>query len=339
MTTETCLVTIKELEDLIERRLSQLQYNSEEISVIKQILLYSQLVEGTQGVLKLVKEGVGCITKPNPAKCAPKVIFDQGVVIRVDGGENLGMLALNFACEKAIGRANSVGMAVVGLFHSFGSTGALGYYAEKIASQGLVAVLSSGSSPTVAAHGSADRNFGTNPLAYAIPGAEEPLVVYDASTSAMSFWGLKEYEANGKQLDEDVALDKEGRPTRDPSFAAVLRTFGGVKGSGLSLFLEFLTGPLVGATSARGELNNWGSIVFVFKPDLFQLGSEEVQKNTMEMIHRIKSSRPREGFSQVFLPGEKSSSKRKQRLQQGQLPISKTLIDSLRLLVNSSEQF
>ncbi|GJD12182.1 Uncharacterized oxidoreductase YjmC [Galdieria sulphuraria] len=285
-------VPLDELEELIEKRLEKLKYNEQEIQVIKQVILYSQLVDGTQGVLKLLMDGVGSITQPNPSQYAPRVVYDGGVALRIDGGSSLGMVVLDFATNKAIERATELGLAMVGVFHSCSSTGALGYYVEKIASKGLVGIVSSGSTPTVAAFGSAEKNFGTNPLAYAIPGSQEPCVVYDASTSAMSFWGVKMYEMENRPLPENVALDSHGRTTTDASLVHVLKTFGGAKGSGISLLLEFLNGALVGSTSARGDTSNWGSFILAFQPDIFHMGKEQVEKNIIELVDRIHACRP-----------------------------------------------
>lgn len=331
---DTVVVALDELEELVERRLTKLEYSEEERQVIKQVVFYSQWVDGTQGVVKLLVKGVGSITQPNPRQYMPRIVYDGGVVLRIDGGSSLGMVALDFAVNKAIERASELGLAMVGVFHSCSSTGALGYYVEKIASKGLVGIVSSGSTPTVAAFGSAEKNFGTNPLAYAIPGPQEPLVVFDASTSAMSYWEAKGYEMEKKPLPENTALDSNGRATRDASSMHVLKTFGGSKGSGISLLLEFLNGALVGAASARGDTSNWGSFLLVFQPNIFHLGEqEEVEKNILELVDRIRTSRPCEGSSQVFLPGERSRAKRKAVLEQKWISLPRPWIESLRNMV------
>jgi len=76
-------VALEELEELIEKRLTKLQYSPSEVQVIKQVIMYSQLVDGTQGVVKLLMEGIGSITQPNPSQYAPRVVHDGGIALRV----------------------------------------------------------------------------------------------------------------------------------------------------------------------------------------------------------------------------------------------------------------
>ena len=60
------------------------------------------------------------------------------------------------------------------------------------------------------------------------------------ATAAVTLFGLITSKANGQQLPPGVAVGPDGQPTRDPDEAlkGALLTFGGHKGSGLSLVVE-----------------------------------------------------------------------------------------------------
>ena len=76
------------------------------------------------------------------------------------------------------------------------STGALGYYAEAIAKQGLIGLVLAQSPEFVAPHGSKQAIFGTNPIAIGIP-AEQGPVVMDMATAAYAWFGLLEAKTAG----------------------------------------------------------------------------------------------------------------------------------------------
>lgn len=68
------------------------------------------------------------------------------------------------------------------------SIGALGYYAEQVAAEGLIALVFATSPEFVHPAGSSEAIFGTNPIGVGIPTKNGP-VVLDMATSAYSFFG------------------------------------------------------------------------------------------------------------------------------------------------------
>lgn len=74
------------------------------------------------------------------------------------------------------------------------------------------------------------------------------------------------------------ALGPNGLPTTDPDEAlkGSLLTFGGYKGSGLSLVVELLGGVLAGAAfpgdndaaSTKLAAKNWGNTIIAFDPEI-----------------------------------------------------------------------
>ena len=82
------------------------------------------------------------------------------------------------------------------------------------------------------------------------------------------------------------------------------------KGSGLSMMLEILAGPLVNAKGGREAVpGSWGFLVVVFDPEVF--GPLDVFASKLgRMVEEIKGARRAPGCSEVLLPGEKEAQTR-----------------------------
>ena len=93
-----------------------------------------------------------------------------------------------------------------------------------------------------------------------------------------TLFGAITSKANGTQLPEGVAVDTEGQPTTDPAAAlnGAFLTFGGHKGSGLSLIVELLGGVLPGGTPPGGPVSkkqseNWANTIIALDPALLSV--------------------------------------------------------------------
>src|SRR5579871_6637874 len=139
------------------------------------------------------------------------------VSILFDAGNNIGMLALYRATKAAIAKAEAHGIALVGVTNSWVS-GRSAYYVEMIARADLVGIHTASSTRSVAPLGGTQAMLGTNPIAFGLPTDAGPLV-FDMGASAYMLTELMLRERLGEPLPEGVALDREGRPTRDPAAA------------------------------------------------------------------------------------------------------------------------
>jgi hypothetical protein len=72
----------------------------------------------------------------------------------INGNQDAGMLALMAAMETATAKCKEHGFGLAGTRNTPSSTGALGYYAQKVAEQGLICVVLAQSPEFVAPHGS-----------------------------------------------------------------------------------------------------------------------------------------------------------------------------------------
>jgi (2R)-3-sulfolactate dehydrogenase (NADP+) len=90
--------------------------------------------------------------------------------------------------------------------------------------------------------------LGTNPLAFAVPGAGGPTLLIDQSASTVAMTHLMVARDLGQSIPEGWALDAEGRPTTDPAagLAGSLTPAAGPRGFNIALIVEVLAAALGG---------------------------------------------------------------------------------------------
>ncbi|HUK00448.1 MAG TPA: Ldh family oxidoreductase [Stellaceae bacterium] len=255
------------------------------------------------------------------------VLHETAISTLYDGGNNVGMLALDHATDAVIAKAQQNGMAVVGLTNSWVS-GRSAYYVERIARADLVAIHTASSSRAVAPLGGLRPILGTNPIAFALPAAHD-VVVFDMGTSAFMMTELALRERLGQLLPEGVAIDPAGKPTRDPSAAkrGALLPFGAHKGYGLALMVQAL-GVLAG--SALDVDRDNGYLFLVLKPDLLR-PLEAFKREMTELIERVKATPRQPGVDEIRIPSEQAFRNRTRALREG-LEIDAAVYEALRRL-------
>lgn len=142
-----------------------------------------------------------------------------------------------------------------------------------------------------------------------------------------------------KEMPLDWGLDKDGNPTSDPSEALLgsLVPIGGVKGSGLSLIIDLLTGALTG-TSSLGEVKNITDMNGPSKTShLFiaiNIGAfmdiDEYKERVDDAISKIKSLPPK-GDNEIFMAGEIEQNLMGKRLVEG-IPVDIEVVAELNKL-------
>jgi LDH2 family malate/lactate/ureidoglycolate dehydrogenase len=91
-------------------------------SPLVQVLLWAELRGNSQGVIKIPAGALKRAASSQPSK----VVRDGPSSASIDGGQQLGMLAVHDAVLAAIKKAKGSGIGVVGTFNTASSTGALG---------------------------------------------------------------------------------------------------------------------------------------------------------------------------------------------------------------------
>jgi LDH2 family malate/lactate/ureidoglycolate dehydrogenase len=327
-------VSIKELEELTSRVIENYGYRDKEVHVIMDVLLYAQMRDNNQGVVKLIDKGI-----PKDPKAGEIVIEKETPIsARINGNKNHAMIVVSRAVDIVEEKARTRGFAIAGTFNTDTSSGAIGYYASRLAKQGLIGFAFSRSPERVAVHGSCEPVFGTNPLSVAIPTESDPIVL-DMSTAATSYFGLVEAVTAERDIPADFAYDNQGIPTTDPkkAIAGAIRSFDrSYKGSGLALIGEILAGPLVGAAfcGLGDSKGNWGHLIFAIDPELLT-DRYKFAQNVSAMVRKVKSTKKLQGVEEIFVPGEKGNRLVRERRETGLIDVEDNLLAALRKVAGS----
>ncbi len=296
-------VAIDELREVTRRAITAQGYAAGDTEIILEIILYAQLRGNNQNIIKLLGAGMPA----NPEADEIKVIKETKLSALLDGAWNQGMVVLSRATELAIEKAQAQGFGIVGSRRTNSPTGAIGYYARKVADAGYLGFVFSGSPELMAMHGSYEAFFGTNPLAIGIPTAGQPIVL-DMATASIAWYGIHLAAAEGKSIPEGLAYDAEGNFTTDPTaaLAGAIKAFGGYKGAALALIVEALTRPLLGATrNADGTKRDWGNLVFAIDPELLAEDLSSFQSGVSDLLARVKELKRLPGVDEILTPGER----------------------------------
>ena len=250
----------------------------------------------------------------------PEVTQDLGATVLIDGHAGLGVPAAMLGIDVAVERARKHGSCVVGITNS-SDIFMLGYYGDKLAREGLVAILATNSPPHTHAVGGSEAVIGTNPFVIAIPTPGPNPLVLDFATSHWAGSYFRQAAYHGEQLPEGLAFDPDGVPTRDPKEAyphGAIAPLAGHKGYGLCLCLGILTGPLVGTPTGKGLSGGWdlGHLFIAIDPKALGDPSAFLTE-TQAHIDEVKSSRKAPGSTEIRVPGERLFATRERQLREG----------------------
>ncbi len=273
---------------------------------IAEVLMWSEMCGiKTQGLVKLT----GAVPLQNVKPTGKITITKKGRNSSViNGYNNSGALVAQVGVDLAIKRAKKAGIYAVGINGYNTSTGTLSFYANRIADAGFIGVVMARSIASVAPFESIDPLFGTNPMCYAFPTKDKPLI-FDMATSALTWYGLVRAKMLNEKIPRGVAIDKNGNITEEPVEAlegALLPFDKGYKGSGLGMVVEIFAGILAGGRFSDTEPENSASLFILAIDPSVLVDASEFRSKCSEMIKRIKSARTKSGNNAIRLPGERA---------------------------------
>ena len=279
-----------------------------------------------------------------------RVVRETPSTATVDGDNGLGLVVGPKANRIAMDKAAEVGSGWVTVRNT-NHYGIAGYYVLEALKRDIIGWSMTNSTQLVAPLWGAERMLGTNPIAIAFPGHQEPPVVIDLATSAVAFGKIEMARREKREVPEGWLVDEAGRPTRDPNIMfeggaqlplGSTREQGGHKGYCLAAMVDMLTAVMSGA--------NWGP----FAPP-FALG-QEIPKGSVgkgighffgamridafmdvdvfkrrvdEWIRRFRTTRPAQGTDGPLIPGDPEREAEADRSVNG-VPLIGPVVDELR---------
>ena len=181
----------------------------------------------------------------------PVVTKPRGAAVLADAKFGFAQPAFAAGLDLAVETARENGVATLAVANAHTCT-SLGFFTEQIAAKGLIAIGMTNASPVVAPPGGNKAVIGTNPIAMTVPGADEPAMHFDFSTSAVALGKITMAKAAGEDIPLGWAVDANGAPTTDPEAAlgGALVSAGGYKGWGFGLMVELLAAGMTGSVSS-----------------------------------------------------------------------------------------
>jgi L-2-hydroxycarboxylate dehydrogenase (NAD+) len=282
------------------------------------------------------------------------IVRESASTATVDGDNGLGLVVGPKANAIAMEKAREAGTGWVSVRNT-NHYGIAGWYVLEALKQDLIGWAMTNSTKLVAPLWGAERMLGTNPIAIAFPGLEEPPIVIDMATCAAAYGKIEIALRAGEQIPEGWAIGKDGRVTREPTGmidgGALLplgsdREHGGHKGYALAIMVDVLCAVLSGA--------NWGPFTPPFalqqempvrsvgvgighffgamRIDAF-IDTDEFKRQIDDLVRTFRATKPAPGTSGPILPGDPEREAERVRSREGiplVLPVVRELQDLAR---------
>lgn len=257
----------------------------------------------------------------------------------LDADHTLGHAAGIEAMRYAIQLAKGAGMGFISVRNS-SHCGAMATYALEACAQDMIGLAYTHATARLKTPNAARPFLGTNPICFAAPMANEDPFCFDAAPTAFSFNKVKQYAELGKSLPPDVAADKNGKITLDPSLADQLLPIGDYKGYGLSLMVEILCGLLSGMPTGRDVSNMFGAPLSqkrylgqfygAMRIDVFE-DVGRFKSRLQELVNNLRSEVRQDAKIPVQVAGDPEKAARREREKNG-IPLYASELENLNSL-------
>ena len=279
-----------------------------------------------------------------------RVVRELSAVATVDGDNGLGLVVGPRANRIAMEKAEEFGSGWVGVRNT-NHFGIAGYYVLQALERDLIGFAMTNSTSVVAPLWGAEQMLGTNPIATAFPGHEEPPIVIDLATSVVPLGKFEIALRKNETVPEGWGIDAEGRSTTDPRAVvdggAILplgsdRDHGGHKGYCLAAMVDVLTSVLTGA--------NWGPFAPPFmlaqSPPERQVGvgighcfgalridgftdPDRFKHQVDDWIRTFRRTKPAPGTEGPLIPGDPEREAERERARAG-IPLLPPVVADLK---------
>lgn len=230
-----------------------------------------------------------------------------------EGDNGSGFVAAKNGMLEAIRMAKRSGVAVVGM-RKISHSGSLGYFVDMAVKEGLVALSICQSDPMVVPYGGSEPYYGTNPIAFGAPSADERELIFDMATTVQAWGKVLHARSKGEPIPSTWAVDEKGEPTTDPKNVNALLPIAGAKGYGLMMMVDILSGVMLGLPFGKHVSSMYedmtkgrdlGQLHIVIDPSRFT-DLDRFKATISQTFDELKAIKPAPGFSEVNYPGERA---------------------------------
>ncbi|HPV22775.1 MAG TPA: Ldh family oxidoreductase [Casimicrobium sp.] len=332
-------VSFDRLQQFIASAFERLGLPADDASTIGALMAEADL-QGSDGhgVIRLVPyarriRAGGVNVKPNIT-----VVQERAGMALLNGDNGMGHLVMKRAAEMAAAKARVTGIAWVGSQFS-NHAGPASLYARMALPHDMIGLyFAVGNANHLPPWGGLDMLLSTNPIAVAVPAANEGPIVLDMATTVAAYGKVKAKAQRGEMMPEGWMMDRAGKPLLDPKRAeeGFLLPIGGYKGYGLALIVGLLAGTLNGAAMGKdvidfnhddSSVTNTGQAICMI--DLSAFGDIDAFKQRVDTLARdLRASERIDGVERIWLPGEQSEQRRRNYAKDG-IPLPPALVKQL----------
>lgn len=285
----------------------------------------------------------------NP-KPAIKIVRETPSTATVDGDNGLGLVVGPKANEIAMEKAERVGSGWVSVSNT-NHYGIAGYYCLEALKRDLIGWSMTNTTKLVAPLWGAERMLGTNPIAIAFPGKEEPPIVIDLATCAAAYGKVEIAKRKQEPIPRGWAIDRDGRLTTDPQAmidgGAILplgseRDLGGHKGYCLAVMVDVLScvlsganwGPFAPPFALRQEVppravgKGIGHFFGAMRIDGF-IDPDDFKRQIDDYVRTMRATKPAPGTAGPLIPGDPERLAEIERRKNG-VPLVLPVVEDLR---------
>ena len=243
----------------------------------------------------------------------------------VDGDNGLGLVVGPKANVIAMEKASVVGSGCVSVRNT-NHFGMAGYYPLQALKRDMIGWATTNSTKLVAPLWGAERMLGTNPIAVAFPGLNEPPIVIDMATSATAFGKIEIALRAGEPIPQGWAIDNVGHMATQPQQMidggsliplGGTRETGGHKGFCLAALVDIMScvlsganwGPFAPPFALRQEIpkrsvgKGIGHFFGALRIDGF-IDSDAFKRQIDEWVRTFRATKPAPGTPGVVIPGD-----------------------------------
>lgn len=259
-----------------------------------------------------------------PAASALKIKADHAI------GHHAGAVGI----DRAIEVAKETGMGAASVTDST-HFGAAAYFGLRAAEQDCLGFAFTNADALVKAFNASEKFFGTNPICFTAPLANEEPYCLDMATSLTSWNNLKNHRRADKPIPDNWAYDAQGNPITNPHDAASLSPIGGYKGFGLGMMIDILCATLVGGIISKDLLAMYDAPIearrsighFFMAIDISKFSDVNTFKNNLQsMVDRIRQL-PMDGNNEPpMVAGDPQKKTYLHRIEHG-IPMMEVIFD------------
>jgi len=273
-------LTLLQAEGLVVRTLSRCRTSVDNARSVARALIAAES-DGLKGhgLSRLPMYAAQAKVRKVDGTFTPVASHPRPGLIAIDAGYGFAFPAIELAEAELLTAAKTQGLAAAAIRKS-SHCGAAGHPVERLAENGLVALMFANTPGAMAPWGGSKALFGTNPVAFACPVHGRPPLVIDLSLSKVARGNVMAAKQRGEKIPEGWALDENGQPTTDPDAAlrGTMVPMGDAKGTALALMVELLAAGLTGAKfaaeassylDADGPPSGTGQLILAFDPAAF----------------------------------------------------------------------